>query len=470
MSVPSLWIGQRLGRGAYSTVYEVNYDNETYAAKCNSMDSKTTFIGCICELNIASVCFNHPNIVKLKSFSLCRPFASFVSPRDHSRDDPLCLFFECADYNLAELLTQVKYSLTDVADIESFKEIAIQMLFGLEFMHRNRIVHRDIKPTNILIFDPQINDENSPEDITIKLCDFGLSKHYPSSGCTSPGVCTPSYRSIEICQNQIYNNKVDIWSLGCVFYEILSGHPLIVVDNDDSAQVLAQIIRCIPDRNLTTWASLLPGAPNDLIELISNMLAHDPKCRWSAMDCLNSAFFKGQTNRVTKMIARYPVILESAYTVDDNLYTRGVIEQIRYVFNNSRRCKWYSDRMIFIALNLAYKFTGSCKYSSSIVPNAPLHAMVMIYLAIKYLNTLETNPTWAQVVPKKMSTSAMMDRAKDMERTILRYLSCKVYSLTPYDLAENKLSVIQVSALFDLMTDFKAIQGKTPSDMIKLIK
>ena len=463
----SLSVSNRLGRGAYSSVYRVVYNGKTYAAKCNSMDNKTTFIGCVCELNIASVCMNHPNIISLQMYSFCKPFTGFVSPRNHSRDDPLCLFFECADYNLAQLLTKVKCTITQPEDIDSFKELAIQMLLGIEFMHRNRIVHRDIKPTNILLFDPAPDDPNSP--ITIKLCDFGLSKHYPTSGCMTPGVCTPLYRAPEVCKCEVYTSKVDIWSLGCVFYEILYDKPLIVVTVDDSQQVLNRIQAVIPDRNITKWSTILKDAPTDLIELISNMLTHDPAQRWSAERCLKSPFFATEIERINMMIDSHPVTLEFPYIVEDNLYVQEIVKQIRQIFTYSRRCRWYSDRMIFIALNLAYKFVTTINYSDTIVPNAPLHAMVMIYLAIKYLNTLETNPTWMEVVPAKMTTPLMMQRAKEMERTILRYLECRVYWLTPYDLSETKLKPRQVRQLLDIMTNLELIHGKTPTDIIKMI-
>ena len=87
----------------------------------------------------------------------------------------------------------------------------LQMLLAVGFMHSNKIVHRDLKPQNLFV-DSEMN---------IKLGDFGVSKllDYTAQNCqTSAG--TPCYMAPEMVDSIDYSYKADIWSLGCVIYEI----------------------------------------------------------------------------------------------------------------------------------------------------------------------------------------------------------------------------------------------------------
>lgn len=103
-----------------------------------------------------------------------------------------------------------------------------QIMTGLIFMHRNRIIHRDIKSENILV----------STDGVLKFADFGLARDlYPptyneSTGKMQPArytrkVVTPYYRPPEVClMDPFYDEKVDVWSTACVFAELLSKRPL----------------------------------------------------------------------------------------------------------------------------------------------------------------------------------------------------------------------------------------------------
>jgi serine/threonine protein kinase len=112
--------------------------------------------------------------------------------------------------------------------------VFIQIFNGLNFLHNNKIIHRDLKSSNILI---RINDNVIPPIPIVKLCDLGLARtqHYemtPNSG-------TPNYRAPEILQSEIeYNEKVDMWAMGCIAYEWLE-HKILFRGSDD---ILLEII------------------------------------------------------------------------------------------------------------------------------------------------------------------------------------------------------------------------------------
>lgn len=93
--------------------------------------------------------------------------------------------------------------------------MAIQMLHGLKTLHRMNIFHRDIKSANILL------TKNNEE---IKLADLNVSK-ISKSGLASTQTGTPYYASPEVWSDLPYNGKCDIWSMGCVLYEMAAFRP-----------------------------------------------------------------------------------------------------------------------------------------------------------------------------------------------------------------------------------------------------
>ena len=93
----------------------------------------------------------------------------------------------------------------------------IEMCLGLQYLHANRILHRDIKTINMFL----------AKDDKIKIGDLGVARelnHTANMAHTVVG--TPYYLSPELCEEKPYNNKSDIWSLGCVLYEMCTlRHP-----------------------------------------------------------------------------------------------------------------------------------------------------------------------------------------------------------------------------------------------------
>jgi mitogen-activated protein kinase 15 len=101
------------------------------------------------------------------------------------------------------------------------KYILYQLLLGLHYLHSARLVHRDLKPSNLLL-SPQCH---------LKICDFGLVRHLGSHhedvAVMTEGVATRWYRAPELLLgSQTYNEKVDLWSVGCILAEMLIKNPL----------------------------------------------------------------------------------------------------------------------------------------------------------------------------------------------------------------------------------------------------
>lgn len=87
----------------------------------------------------------------------------------------------------------------------------LQLASGISYMHKNRVMHRDLKPANILI----------SHDGTLKIADLGLGRNFGTGTLeVFSKVGTPLYMSPELLRGEGYEMKSDIWSMGCILYEL----------------------------------------------------------------------------------------------------------------------------------------------------------------------------------------------------------------------------------------------------------
>jgi NIMA (never in mitosis gene a)-related kinase len=144
----------------------------------------------------------HPNIVSF--------WESFKDINNPSKKY-LYIVMEYADGgDLSDLLKKQRgKNLTEKKVITLF----VQICLGMKHVHDRKILHRDLKPQNIFLTSAGM----------IKLGDFGIAKVLSNTGeLASTQIGTPYFMSPEILNNLRYNNKTDIWSLGCVLFEMMS--------------------------------------------------------------------------------------------------------------------------------------------------------------------------------------------------------------------------------------------------------
>mmetsp|Transcript_24168 Transcript_24168/g.61948 ORF Transcript_24168/g.61948 Transcript_24168/m.61948 type:complete len:336 (-) Transcript_24168:79-1086(-) len=234
-------------------------------------------------------CLEHPNVVQLHD----------VYPQGSS----LTLVLEYCSTDLAELLMNV----TQAMDEAAVKCILQQILRGVAACHASGILHRDLKPSNILI----------TTDGLVKLADFGLAR--PDNGGERPqyshAVATRWYRAPELLYGaRSYSGKVDIWSVGVIFAEMLGLGPLFAGEND--IEQLAKVQQTLGTLNEKVWpgvaqlpdygkisfpptpsvplGTVLPDASSSAISLLEEMLRYNPDVRISAADALLDDFFLTQ--------------------------------------------------------------------------------------------------------------------------------------------------------------------------------
>uniref|UniRef100_A0A8C1XM87 Cyclin-dependent kinase 21 n=1 Tax=Cyprinus carpio TaxID=7962 RepID=A0A8C1XM87_CYPCA len=147
--------------------------------------------------------FNHPNIVRLLN----------VSAGWQNEKFDLTLVFEYIDQDLTTFLS--KASEKGLAR-DKIKDVMRQLLSGLDFLHTNTVIHRDLKPDNVLV--------SSRGEV--KIADFGLARIYTYHIALTPCVVTLWYRAPEVLLQSSYMSSVDLWSAGCIFAELFLLRPL----------------------------------------------------------------------------------------------------------------------------------------------------------------------------------------------------------------------------------------------------
>ena len=184
---------QEIGHGAYSKVYKVQKNGQLYAMKKISLknisNNQKKYL--MSELKILS---------EHKCKYIIKYYDSFVL------DDSINILMEyCAKGTLCEAIKNKKMTENSIWKYFS------QLCYSIDYLHKNKVIHRDLKSTNILI------DEHD----NIKLIDFGVSKILNDyMTYTKSFVGTPYTMSPEILRNVFYDCKVDIWALGIILYEL----------------------------------------------------------------------------------------------------------------------------------------------------------------------------------------------------------------------------------------------------------
>ncbi|XP_044275097.1 serine/threonine-protein kinase Nek11 [Varanus komodoensis] len=280
-------IQQKLGHGSFGTVYLVSDKRTKEEEQLKVL--KEISVGNLkpnetVEANLEAKLLSrldHPAIVKF--------YTSFVE------GESFCIITEYCEGRDLDFKIQ-EYKATGNTFSESqIIEWFIQLLLGVNYMHERRILHRDLKAKNIFL-----------KNNLVKIGDFGVSRLLMGScdlATTFTG--TPFYMSPEALQHQGYNTKSDIWSLGCILYEmccldhVFAGHNFLSV----VLKIVESETPSLPD----TYA-------RELDALLHSMLSKDPSLRPSAAEILHVPYIDHQLQimkyKFTNM-TRKDCILES---------------------------------------------------------------------------------------------------------------------------------------------------------------
>ncbi|KAF8086169.1 hypothetical protein N665_0633s0021 [Sinapis alba] len=238
----------------------------------------------------------HPDIVEIKSIML---------PPSKREFKDIYVVFELMESDLHQVIKA-----NDDLTKEHHQFFLYQMLRALKYMHTANVYHRDLKPKNIL----------ANANCKLKVCDFGLARvsfnDTPTTVFWTDYVATRWYRAPELCGSfcSKYTPAIDIWSIGCIFAEVLLGKPLfpgksvvhqleLITDllgtpksetiagvrNEKARKYLGEMRK----KSLVPFTQKFPNADPSALRLLQRLLAFDPKDRPTATEALADPYFKG---------------------------------------------------------------------------------------------------------------------------------------------------------------------------------
>ncbi|OQS06055.1 serine/threonine protein kinase [Thraustotheca clavata] len=277
------------GEGTFSEVLKAQNvkDNKYHAIKCmkNHFESIDQ-VNNLREIQALRRLSPHPHIIKLEEVLYDQPSGR------------LALVFELMDANLYEMIRGRRTYLNP----ELIRSLMYQLVKSLDHMHNKGIFHRDIKPENILV-------ENNE---FLKLADFGSCRGIYSKQPYTEYISTRWYRAPEcLLTDGYYGPEMDLWGVGCVFFEITSLYPLFPGSNElDQINRIHKILGTpmpdvldifrrkgaahidfnFPSEEGTT--KLIPHASPEAVDLMCKMLVYDPSKRTNAREALRHEYFR----------------------------------------------------------------------------------------------------------------------------------------------------------------------------------
>ena len=246
-----------IGKGSFSLVYKANHveTNDIFAIKVVSTKNLSLKIIDSLENEIKIMLkINHDNIVRLHET---------IKTKNH-----ICLIM---DYCHEDLNKYIKRN--GRLSEKQTKNFITQISCGLYFLNKLNLIHRDLKPHNILI----------SESGNIKIADFGFVKEYDSYNMLDTLCGSPIYMAPEILQHKKYDGKVDLWSLGVILYEMVTNELPFKATNH------IELLKVIETRKFKIEKHIVIS--KDCYSLLESLLVVNPKNRISFENFFKHSFF-----------------------------------------------------------------------------------------------------------------------------------------------------------------------------------
>lgn len=309
-----------IGEGAYGMVVSAldTHRNERVAIKKVTPLTHQTFVQrTLREIMILSR-LRHENIVELRD-CLVNDLPDVMNE--------VYLVLGLMETDLHKLLKSLKARQEKLSNTHTCF-FMYQMLLAIKYFHSANVLHRDLKPANMLL---------NTSNCDLRICDFGLARvsapEKDHAGMLTEYVATRWYRAPEVMVSaRQYTKALDMWSIGCIFAEMLGNKPLfpgknyvdqlnriLAIQGSPSESDLASIpneksrryVAALPRRPKVPWTSLYPDATPDAIDLLDKLLAFNPHRRINAVDALAHPYFQEYHDPLDEPEAEEPFSFEA---------------------------------------------------------------------------------------------------------------------------------------------------------------
>ena len=248
---------KELGNGAYGVVYLVKKENEPSNLVLKQISLKNL------KPDEKKNIENEANLLKeLNSKYIVKYIDSF------EKNNYLNIIMEYCDQGDLDLLLKSKKKTNQLIAEKWVWKLFLQISIGLAYLHKKNILHRDLKSLNIFL----------KGEFEVKIGDLGVAKKLDKQKFAKTFIGTPYYLSPEICEDREYNDKSDVWALGCILYELCTYKHLFEA-NSQGALILKIMTSPIP--NISNCYS------EQLRNLVKDILIKDDRKRPSVKDILS---------------------------------------------------------------------------------------------------------------------------------------------------------------------------------------
>lgn len=504
-----------IGEGTFGKVYIVKHNGEERAIKQLLVTGNTSFCASIREIDVANK-LKHPNVITL--FSICSSENAGKEWDSSSglpgRCDDYCLNFDpIKEGDVYALITSHLKKKTYLS-VEDVKFIFTQVLLAIWYMHRNNYIHRDIKPTNILV---------GPNNI-VKVCDFGFSKKYFAHDVMTCASGSRYFRAPEILLGLRYDLSSDVWSLGCVLHYLMSGgryfiesvvfndlDPTTKFQSDDIDTELRYIVGSMPypitadmfqindpvidlmvrDEKILSEIDFFDQhrfemSQSDVLNyetlLFTGMLQVKPAKRKSVDRFMYSTFLSSEPRSKALIDAEKIKVKEyqvkKIREIDENeiassLSTeayKNMSKSAIKAFVEYRNDSWYTDKILFTAIDVFSRATSN--NIELLLPTSSFEAVTKffgscMYISLKYhAHILDASiPAYNDLPFVTFKSISDIDSAKRREDQILRAIKFSIYNTTVFDilLMRKKPEMNEIVSLILYITSGLNVdvQGKT---------
>lgn len=308
-----------------------------------------------------------------------------------------------------------------------------QLAAGLRFLWENSLIHRDLKPQNLLL---------STKDgrTVLKIGDFGFARYLVPQGLADTLCGSPLYMAPEIIQNKRYDAKADLWSVGAILFQLVTGKPPF--DGNNQYQLFQNILA---SNELQFPQDVLSGLHPDCIDLCRSLLRRNPVERLAFDGFFNHNFLAMPRTSESECMQN-PIDDKLGKAINVNLSDLSHIESMKTGSMDRGLLNISAPKVTdsFESIEREYVLVNTRFASMDLLPSSLEMSMPDSY-ATKLTSCINSNASVGESMRNSVSTSSLIPQAS-MEsespsdpRRRLQYLYQYVYALT--EIAREKLNV-----------------------------